>query len=138
MPNGNQLVQSFQRKDVVSPYGNFTVTARRKKAMNKYPAISKELEFAATVQARVDHPLFQGCLTLSFHQRAVQGGYQALYPTISVGRVWPLNSPIFKSISDGDMPAFMSLLRNGKATVWDRDECGSPLLHVSSLACTCL
>ncbi|KAL8388848.1 hypothetical protein RB595_008974 [Gaeumannomyces hyphopodioides] len=62
------------------------------------------------------------------------GARAVLAPMVSVYRIVPSNSDVFKSIKYGRLDELVSLISNGKASLRDRDEKGASLLHYACIA----
>jgi hypothetical protein len=61
-------------------------------------------------------------------------GFHSLTPIISVGKILPNNSAIFTIVECGDVDQLKHLLSKRQCTLRDRNEFGTPLLHVSNSA----
>lgn len=79
----------------------------------------------------LNHPKASTILTAYLHHVHGHTMSQTLHPVISVGRILPNNSPIFDIVRSGKVAKLKRLLMNRKCTLWDRNESGTPLLHVS-------
>ena len=126
------IVEHRQFQQLITEYYRNTVTIKRKILLQEDTknCIQKE-EFAAVLQIMLHHPRVRRVsITVSLYQRAQNEGFLSFSPRICVGIIHPVDAIIFKHLRDGDMDAFLALLQNGEATVWDHDTSGNPLLYV--------
>jgi hypothetical protein len=67
------------------------------------------------------------------HYKQGLEGLQVLNPVISIGMTLPNSSLVFTTVMSGDVDRLKRLLAGRQCTLRDRDEYGTPLLHVRHL-----
>lgn len=124
-------------KQIQTTYGNILITTTKRQMLCQEQASAEQnmTQFTATVKAILDPQQFQTNLTVSFQQHSMADGFVSLCPSISVGRTWPDDAPIFELVETGDINGFLSLLTRGEASLRDRNSQGIPLLFVSGTIC---
>jgi hypothetical protein len=88
------------------------------------------VEFAATVNFLPASSFLTTKISACFRQSITRDGIHTLHPTISAHMMVPSDSEVFNCIKEGDFDSFLKLLRNGKASQRNCDQCGRSLLNV--------
>ena len=74
----------------------------------------------------------QRAINIKTRQTYTYKGVFSAIPTLWVYNVLAMDSPVFRIVREGRLKEFQALLREGKASLRDQDENGTPLLHVSA------
>jgi hypothetical protein len=72
-------------------------------------------------------------ITAQLNRIEFEDGFTSMSPIIIVGNILPLGSEIFSIVKHGSVNDLERFVASGRGTLWDRDERGTPLLHVSTL-----
>ncbi|KAJ9613041.1 hypothetical protein H2200_002982 [Cladophialophora chaetospira] len=136
--NGSKrIMQQHKVKDFVLQNCTMIVTMNKRKIQrpgrqtnHQRPAADQyEEELYATIKTFISGMHSPSVIVATVRQMQYQNGVSSLHPVISVGRVLPLNSPIFDIVSRGTVDELREFLACGKGTLRDRDIYGTSLLH---------
>lgn len=120
------------------PWGSATITVNKRifprscggtKSLQSTQNRSDE-EFYATIKAVFKNAPSPSVLVAHMRQVNVQYGFCALSPVVSVCNIVPRGSPIFEVVTSGGIEELQKFLARGDGTLRDRDDRGTPLLHV--------
>ncbi|KAI9690147.1 MAG: hypothetical protein M1822_009108 [Bathelium mastoideum] len=99
-------------------------------SINKDHNQQKMTDATAKVKIVLKHSHPSTVLTAYLCQTRWEFGYSFLTPVISIGKVLPSTSLIFKVVQSGDVEGLQNLLSRRAGTLRDRNEAGCPLIHV--------
>jgi len=133
------IQQEYKRKEYDTKSGILTVNTNKKRRLpgarssqREHSIYKRELEdFTATISFMPRNTRQKFMISASIQQGEFSTGSISVMPNLSANPILPVDSLIFTVVKQGRMEEFMQLLQEGRASVRDRDEHGTPLLHVS-------
>lgn len=91
-------------------------------------------EYMMKIKTTFHHSQDSSILIAQLYQTYFAKRTLSMNPFVSIGKILPIDSPIFSLVREGDVEGLQALISQGQATLRDRDSFGTPLIHVSTLS----
>ncbi|KAF5550069.1 hypothetical protein FNAPI_7872 [Fusarium napiforme] len=137
LPHGTVIKQKRLREEIDVDHGYLTISTNKRRRIcsgvaNSSGHVKTFRDVVANIVFRPSNSPWMFSVSLSQGQlfdRSIQS-----IPRISVCRIVPNDSPVFTLVKQGSLKEFITMLREGKASLRDHDEQGMPLLHYAATA----